>query len=42
MAAKENALTEPNFELWISGIIQNVFQGDYTTEQKFEKLLEKN
>ena len=22
----------------ITGIIQNVFQGDYTTKQKFEKL----
>ena len=42
MAANENALTQPTFELGISGIIHNVFQGDYTTKQKFEKLLEKN
>ena len=28
MAAYENALTQPNFELGINGIIQNVFQGD--------------
>ena len=41
MAANENALTQPKFELGICGIIQNVFQGDYTTKQKFEKLLEK-
>ena len=41
MPANENALTQPTFELGICGIIQDVFQGDYTTEQKFEKLLEK-
>ena len=28
MAANENALTQPKFGLGISGIIQNVFQGD--------------
>ena len=38
MAANENALTQPKFELRICGIIQDVFQGDYTTKQKFEKL----
>ena len=38
MAANENALTQPKFELGICGIIQDVFQGDYTTKQKFEKL----
>ena len=32
---------QPKFELGICGIIQNVFQGDKTTKQKFEKLLEK-
>ena len=42
MAANENALTQPKFELGITGIIQNVFQGDYTTKQKIEKLLETN
>ena len=42
MAANENALTQPKFELGICGIIQDVFQGDYTTKQKFRKLLEKN
>ena len=42
MAANENALTQPKFDLGIFGIIQNVFQGDYTTKQKFQKLLEKN
>ena len=26
----------PNYELGICGIIHNVFQGDYTTKQKFE------
>ena len=41
MPANENALTQPKFELGICGIIQDVFQGDYTTKQKFEKLLEK-
>ena len=28
MAANENALTQPNFELGICGIKQNVFHGD--------------
>ena len=28
MAANENALTQPKFDLGICGIIQNVFQGD--------------
>ena len=42
MPANENATTQPKFALEICGIIQDVFQGDYTTEQKFEKLLEKN
>ena len=28
MATNENALTQPKFELGITGIIQNVFQGD--------------
>ena len=42
MAANENALTQQKFELGICGIIQDVFQGHYTTKQKFEKLLEKN
>ena len=28
MAAIENTLTQPKFELRISGIIHNVFQGD--------------
>ena len=30
MAANENALTQSKFELGITGIIHNVFQGDYT------------
>ena len=34
MAANENALTQPRFELGITGIIQNVFQGDKTKTQK--------
>ena len=42
MAANENALTQPKYELGICSIIQNVFQGDYTTKPKIEKLLEKN
>ena len=42
MAANENGLTQPKFELGIFGIIQNVFQRAYTTKQRFEKLLEKN
>ena len=33
-ATNENALTQPKFEIGITGIIQNVFQGDYTTKQK--------
>ena len=28
MAANENALTQPKFDLGICGIIKNVFQGD--------------
>ena len=42
MPTNENALTQPKFELGICGIIHDVFQGDYTTKQKFEKLLETN
>ena len=38
----QSALTQPKFELGICGIIQDVFQGNYTTKQKFEKLVEKN
>ena len=34
MAANENVLTQPKFELGITGIIQNVFQGDYIVGQK--------
>ena len=30
----ENALTQTKFELGITGIIQNVFQSDYTTKWK--------
>ena len=37
MAANENALTQPTFELGISGIIHNVFQSDYTIKQIFKK-----
>ena len=40
--ANENALTQPKFELGICGIIQDVFQGDYSIKQNLEKLLEKN
>ena len=32
MPANENALTQPKFDLGIYGIIQDVFQGDYTTK----------
>ena len=32
MAANENDLTQPKFELGITGIIHNVFQGDLTTK----------
>ena len=39
MAANENALTQPKFELGITGIIQNVVRDNYTTKQKIEKLL---
>ena len=42
MPANENALTQLKFYIGICGIIQDVFQGDYTTKQKFEKLLKKN
>ena len=41
MAANENALTQPKFELGITGIIHNVFQGDQTTKQIFKKNLGK-
>ena len=41
MAANENALTHPKFELGISGIIHNVFQGDWNTKQTFEKIVGK-
>ena len=41
MPTNENALTQPKFELGICGIIQYVFQGDYTTKPKIWKLLEK-
>ena len=34
MADSEIALTQPKFKLGITSIIQNVFQGDYTTKQK--------
>ena len=37
VAANANALTQPKFELGITGIIHNVFQGDKTTKQKKEK-----
>ena len=33
MMANVNALTQPKFELGITGIKQNVFQGVYTTKQ---------
>ena len=33
MAANENALTQPKVELGITGIIQNVFKCDQTTER---------
>ena len=42
VAANENALTQPKYELGICGIIQNVFQGDYTTKQKLKNCWEKN
>ena len=41
MAANENALTQPKFELGITGIIHNLFQGDYTTKQIFKKIIGK-
>ena len=41
MAANENALTQPKFELGISGIIHNVFQGDQTTKQILKKIVGK-
>ena len=41
MPTNENALTRPKFELGICGIIQDVFQGYYTTKQTIEKLLKK-
>ena len=37
MAGNEIALTQPKFKLGITGIIQNVFQGYKTTEQKKSK-----
>ena len=40
IAADENAVTQPKFELGIFGIIQNVFNGDKTKKQKLKKLLE--
>ena len=39
MAANENALTQPKFELGISGIIHNVIQG--TTKKIFLKIVGK-
>ena len=42
MAANENNLTQPKFELGITGIIQNVFQGDETTKPKNSKLVGKH
>ena len=39
MPANENALTQPKFELGISGIIHNVFQGDWTKKQIFKKIV---
>ena len=41
MTANESAQTQPKFELGITGIIQNVFQGNQTTKEKIEKLLGK-
>ena len=41
MAANENALTQPKFELGIYGIIHNVFQADQTTKQIFKRVVGK-
>ena len=41
MAANENALTQPKFELGITGIIHNMFQGDQTTKQIFKNIVGK-
>ena len=41
MAANENALTQPKFELGISGIIHNVFQGDQNKKRIFLKIVGK-
>ena len=41
MTANERALTKPKFELGITVIIQNVFQGVYTTKQKKWKIVGK-
>ena len=41
MAANENALIQPKFELGMNGIIQDVFQGDWTTKQKKWKIVGK-
>ena len=35
MAANENALTKIKFELGITGVKQNVLQGDLTTKHLF-------
>ena len=39
MPTDENALTQTKFELGISGIIHNVFQGDQTTRRNFFKIV---
>ena len=36
MDTNENALNQPKFELGIYGIIQDVFQGDYTIKQNLK------
>ena len=41
MAANENALTQPKFELGNTGIKQNVFLGVLTTKQKIENCWKK-
>ena len=41
MPANENTLTQPKVELGICGIIQDVFQGDYTTQKKLKNCWKK-
>ena len=41
MADNEYALTHSKFELGIIVIIHNAFQGDYTTNQIFKKIVGK-